>query len=244
MCLVIVAVGVSRLYPFMIAANRDERHGRPATAAGWWVDRPHLFAGRDLAAGGTWLAVDRRGRIAAVTNIRESPRSIAQRSRGVLVTNFVAGNESASAYAVQAALEGQNYGAFNLLLYDGSELYYTSNRAAPTALGNGVHAFSNAPREVEWPKLASARAAVLRVTDEQAPIEPLFAMLAERGPDGTGEERYRTAHFVVGPSYGTRCSSVVLMASTGRVTFAERTFDSHGLPNGETSEGFNVTSSR
>ena len=224
----------------MIAANRDEQHARPATAAAWWADRPQLFAGRDLAAGGTWLAVDRRGRLAAVTNIRESRREVAPRSRGALVTEFVAGQDSAAAYAARAARDGPEYGAFNLLLHDGRELHYSSNRAAPAALGAGLHAFSNAPREVEWPKLASARAAVLRVAGEEAPIEPLFAMLAERGPDGTGEERYRTAHFVVGRNYGTRCSTVVLIASSGHVTVAERTFDSGGRPSGETRETFGV----
>jgi uncharacterized protein with NRDE domain len=240
MCLVVVAVGVSRRYPLVIAANRDEQHGRPATAAAWWADRPQLFAGRDLAAGGTWLAVDRRGRMAAVTNIRESTRAVAPRSRGALVTEFVAGHDTALDYALRAAHKGSVYGPFNLLLHDGRELHYTSNRAAPAPLGTGLHAFSNAPREVEWPKLASARAAVLRVAEEEAPIEPLFSMLAERGPDGTGEERYRTAHFVVGPSYGTRCSTVVLISATGRATFAERTFDRNGRPSGETSESFNV----
>jgi uncharacterized protein with NRDE domain len=243
MCLVVVAVGVSRRFPLVIAANRDERHDRPATAAAWWTDEPQLFAGRDLAAGGSWLAVDRRGRIAAVTNIREPTRAAAARSRGALVTAFVGGHESASDYAVLAAREGPSYGPFNLLLHDGRELYYASNRAAPAALGSGVHAFSNAPREIEWPKLASARAAVQRAASEEAPIEALFDMLAERGPDGTGEERYRTAHFIVGEHYGTRCSTAVLIASTGRVTFAERTFDSAGCPSGETNESFSVVPS-
>lgn len=240
MCLVIVALGVSRRYPLMIAANRDELHARPATPATWWADRPRMFAGRDLAAGGTWLAMDRRGRIAAVTNIREARQGVAPRSRGALVTEFVAGRDSAADYAMCAAREGTEYGPFNLLLYDGRELHYTSNRAAPAALRNGLHAFSNAPREVEWPKLASARAAVLGVAEVDAPVEALFAMLAERGPDGTGEERYRTAHFIVGPSYGTRCSTVALIAATGLVSFAERTFDSHGRPTGEVRESFAV----
>ena len=48
MCLVIVAFDVSRRYPLMIAANRDELHARPATPASWWTDQPRMFAGRDL----------------------------------------------------------------------------------------------------------------------------------------------------------------------------------------------------
>jgi uncharacterized protein with NRDE domain len=240
MCLVIVAVEVSRRYPLMIAANRDELHARPAAGAAWWTDRPEVFAGRDLSAGGTWLAVDRRGRVAAVTNIRESKHAVAPRSRGALVAGFATGRDSAAEYAARAAREGHDYAAFNLLLFDGRELHYTSNRAAPAALGAGVHAFSNAPREIEWPKLASARSAVLRVAGHEAPTEPLFAMLAERGPDGLGEERYQTAHFIVGPIYGTRCSTVVLIDSAGSVTFAERTFDVDGRRTADTRETFAV----
>jgi uncharacterized protein with NRDE domain len=243
MCLVVFAVEVSRPYPLLIAANRDERHARPAAAAAWWP-AGQIFAGRDLTAGGTWLAIDRRGRIAAVTNIRDPGREAAPRSRGSLVTEFVPGNDSAEHYAALAARAGAHFGAFNLLLFDGHALHYASNRAPAAALGTGLHVFSNAPREVEWPKLASARAAMLRAAGHEAPIEPLFEMLADRKADGPAEERYRTAHFVTGPEYGTRCSTVVLVDSAGTATFAERTFDSAGRSTGETRETFALASGR
>ena len=240
MCLVVFAVEVSRRYPVLIAANRDERHARPAAAAAWWPERPQILAGRDLTAGGTWLAVDRRGRVAAVTNIRDGKQVAAPRSRGALVSELVSGNASAEDYAAHAARQGAQYGAYNLLLFDGRELHYASNRATAVPLGTGLHVFSNAPREVEWPKLASARAAVLRVAEHEAPIEPLFAMLAERSVAGPAEERHRVAHFVVGPTYGTRCSTVVLIDSTGQTTLAERAFDSDGRQIGEVRESFRV----
>lgn len=240
MCLVVFGVEVSRRYPLLIAANRDEQHARPAAAAAWWPDRPQMLAGRDLTAGGTWLAVDRRGRIAAVTNIRDGKQGAAPRSRGALVSEFVSGNASAEDYATHAAREGAQYRAYNLLLFDGLKLHYASNRAAPTSLGAGLHAFTNAPRGAEWPKLKSARAAVLRVAAHEAPIEPLFAVLAEQGVAGPAEERYRSAHFVVGPTYGTRCSTVVLIDSAGQATLVERTFDVQGRRIGEVRESFTV----
>jgi uncharacterized protein with NRDE domain len=52
------------------------------------------------------------------------------------------------------------------------------------------------------------------------------------------ERRVERAHFVVGPTYGTRCSTVVLAAADGNVTFAERTFDAAGALTGEVRETF------
>jgi uncharacterized protein with NRDE domain len=243
MCLVAFALEMSGSYPLLIAANRDERHARPAAAAAWWPDG-QVLAGRDLTAGGTWLAIDRRGRVAAVTNIRDPGQHAAPRSRGALVTEFVTGDESAKAYAARATHAGAQFNAFNLLLFDGLALHYASNRAAAAELGKGLHVFSNAPREIEWPKLASARAAVSHAATLEAPIEPLFTMLADRRADGPLEHRYRTAHFVLGPEYGTRCSTVVVIDSAGNATFAERTFDSEGRQTGETREVFAVATAR
>ena len=95
MCLIVVGVGATPRYPLLVAANRDEQHSRAAAAAAWWP-QPPLLGGRDLQAGGAWLAVDRRGRFAAVTNIRDPQRRAAARSRGSLVADFFAGDASAA----------------------------------------------------------------------------------------------------------------------------------------------------
>src|ERR1700733_2784897 len=71
MCLVLVVWKVHPLYPCVVAANRDEFHARPTAAADWWPDHPHILAGRDLQAGGTWLGLTRAGRFAALTNYRD-----------------------------------------------------------------------------------------------------------------------------------------------------------------------------
>ena len=38
---------------------------------------------------------------------------------------------------------------------------------------------------------------------------------------------------MVNPTYGTRCSTVVLLSDDGRLYLAERRFDSAGAPRGE-----------
>jgi uncharacterized protein with NRDE domain len=240
MCLIVVALAQSARYPLVVAANRDEQHARPAHAAAWWPEPPSVLGGRDLQAGGTWLAVDRRGRLAAVTNVRDPPPEPASRSRGALVAEYLGGDDAALVYAASAARDGARFGAFNLLLFDGTELHYSSNRAPTARFGAGVHAFSNAPRDVEWPKIASARSGVTRLLEHEAVIEPLFELLAQRGAAGPPDQRYRAAHFIVGPIYGTRCSTVVLRDDAGNVTFVERTFDAEGARTGEVRETFAI----
>jgi uncharacterized protein with NRDE domain len=240
MCLIVVALGAAPRHPLIVAANRDEQHTRPTAGASWWAESPCVLGGRDLQAGGTWLGLDRAGRFAAVTNIREPSRPLASRSRGTLVAGFLEGRGSAAEHAARAARDGAAFGPFNLFVYDGRELWFASNRAAAARLGPGLHSFSNAPAGVDWPKTASARAGVELLLADPSPIEPLFELLAERDESGSTEQRYRRAHFVVGPAYGTRCSTVVLVDAAGRATFAERSFDAAGRRANEVRETFEI----
>lgn len=228
MCLIVIGVGASARYPLLVAANRDEQHARPAQTAARWSDAPHIVGGRDLSAGGTWLAVDARGRFAAVTNIRDPQRPAEARSRGALVADYLQGSDSAAAYAARVVRDGAEFAAFNLLLYDGRELHFASNRAPAARLGAGLHAFSNAPPGTEWPKTATARRGAEQLLAHAAPVEPLFALLAERDDTSEPALRHQRTHFVVGPTYGTRCSTVVLVAADGQAVFAERSFDATG----------------
>ena len=189
MCLIVVALDATPRYPLFVAANRDEQHARPAGS--------RRALGQDT--GGSWLALERSGRFAAVTNIREAKRPVGLRSRGALVADFVAYHAPAAVHAARAVRDGGAFGAFNLFLYDGRELMFASNRAAAAQLGTGLHSFSNAPAGVEWPKTASARAGVERLLSQATPLEPLFELLAERNEFGPPEQRYQRTHFVVGP---------------------------------------------
>ena len=63
MCVLVAAIDDHPDYDLVVAANRDEFHDRPSAAAAEWHDAPHILGGRDLSAGGTWLGVDRAGRL-------------------------------------------------------------------------------------------------------------------------------------------------------------------------------------
>ena len=74
-------------------------------------------------------------------------------------------------------------------------------------------------------------------------MQNLFDMLADRTPapegsPGTGLpadwDRTLSSPFVTHPTYGTRCSTVLLIEPSGAVVMAERRFDSAGHAIGNT----------
>jgi uncharacterized protein with NRDE domain len=240
MCLVALALEASDRFRLMFCANRDERHARPSAAAGWWPGtNPAVLGGRDLVAGGSWLAADRRGRLAAVTNYRDPGAKLGSLSRGGLVADFLTASRSLDEYEAAIGTRAADYGPFSLLLFEDSSVRYVSNRAPAARLAPGVHALSNAAYGVEWPKVRTARAGLESLLRSPAPVNELFELLAWRG-EADGEERYRSAHFIEGDVYGTRSSTVVLVGRDDTVTFAERSFDPAARVTGEVLERFTI----
>lgn len=254
MCLIAFAWRQHPRYRLAIAANRDEAHARPTAQASIDPGASDVYGGRDLVQGGGWLQVSTRGRLAAVTNVRNGPPAPgAPRSRGWLVRDFVRGDLPATGFA--GALEGcdREYGPFNLLAWDGRDLAFASNAPATRApVAAGLHAMSNGIFDARWPKSALAtRALESWLASAPAPadplsrpdmLEPLFAALADttQAPDaalpdtgvGLELERRLSPPFITGERYGTRCSTIVLATDDG-VLFAERRFGPCATPLGD-----------
>ncbi|MBA4253371.1 MAG: hypothetical protein C0441_05480 [Comamonadaceae bacterium] len=93
MCLIALAIGQRPDCPLLLAANRDEYWQRPTLPlAAWQLDNGQtVYGGRDLFAGGTWLGFSAAGRVALLTNVRDGQPEKAARSRGELVTRWLAG---------------------------------------------------------------------------------------------------------------------------------------------------------
>ncbi len=234
MCLIAVAWHATPARPLIVAANRDEAHARPTAPAAWWPDAPDLLAGRDLLAFGTWLGVDRRGRFAAVTNlVTPGWRGRAERSRGMLVSDFLRGRDSAERYAMRVGAEAQAYGPFNLLVADTDALWFVGSRSPARPLAAGVHAVSNVEPDVDWPKVTAARQRLGEVVESAEIDAALFALLAERRPAENGYDARQVSPFVLDPVWGTRSSTVVVIDGGRRVRLVERSFDSRGVPTGE-----------
>ena len=214
MCLILAAWRTHEDYPLVVAANRDEFHGRPASAAGFWDDQPALLAGRDLQAKGTWMGVARNGKFAAVTNYRGATEPSAPHSRGALVTGFLANGDSAAAYVPK--IQKRSYSGFNLLAADGNEFWWLSNRdGAPRRLEPGIYGLGNLL--LDSPEVASVKARFKEVLSAAPAVEPLFELL--------GGAR------IVDPVYGTRCSTVLINSKT-TIRYAERSF----APDGQAGE--------
>ena len=247
MCLIALAWRAHPRYPLVLAGNRDEFHDRPSAPLAAWPDAPGIHGGRDLRAGGGWLALS-RGRLAAVTNVREILPGAGQRSRGALVAGFLAGRTAgAEAAAIALQADAPHYGGFNLLLYDGAALVYAGNRPQPhwQAVLPGVHGLSNATLDTPWPKTLRLQAAMRQwIAAGQDDVEPLFAALADTAPPddadlpdtgvGLPRERLLGPPFIRGPVYGTRAASVVRFGSDGSWQFEERRFGPDGRADGVT----------
>ncbi|WP_131741565.1 NRDE family protein [Actinomadura roseirufa] len=94
MCTAIISIDPSSPVPVLLVGVRDEFVERDwAPPARHWPDRPGLVGGRDLRAGGTWLAVDPDApRVATVLNGRgRMAPEAGRRSRGELPLLAAAG---------------------------------------------------------------------------------------------------------------------------------------------------------
>ena len=200
MCLILLSLQQHPDLPLIIAANRDEFYSRPSTAAHFWPDHPNILAGRDNQAGGTWLGVSRKGRFAAVTNVRgtaDKDDQSAQISRGELTRKFLTTDISAANYIAQLQEKQHSYAGFNLLLGQLSKseqkLFYHSNRP-PTSqtsgnaprelscsahrlgrgsckLSPGTYGLSNGTLNEAWPKVAQGKQALEEAINPQQPLQ-------------------------------------------------------------------------
>jgi uncharacterized protein with NRDE domain len=252
MCLIAIAWQARSDLPLVVAANRDEWRDRPAKPAHWWPERPELFAGRDLQAGGTWMGVTRTGRFAAVTNFRDpSDRRATARSRGTLVTAFLVGQETPARFLSNLSASASEYNGFNLIVGDGASLFYFASREGqPRALEPGVHAISNHLMDEPWPKVVAARLGMDQALEERDPTDALFRMLSdgslpsdEELPNtgvGLAWERRLASALIAGEDYGTRASTVMTLSSAGEVRFEERTRGPDGAIASTARESFTV----
>ena len=254
MCVILFSTAAHARYPLIVAANRDEAYGRPASPAGFWKDHVEVCAGRDLSQGGTWLGLSTGGRFAALTNYRQAHRAgDAPRSRGALTRDFLTGRDEPYAYMNEAVRHGEEYGGYSLIAGTIDRLYFCSNRGVePHAVQPGVHGLSNRLLDEPWPKVQRGMAVLesLAEADETALLLGLFEVLADTSaaPDhllpstGITRERERdlSALFIPGESYGTRASTVVLVREDGVVVFVEKSFGPRGKPLGSSEQRFTL----
>ena len=222
MCTVALLLRPGHPWPAMLAANRDERLDRAWDPPGpWWPDRPGVIAGRDRAAGGTWMGVNRHGLVAAVLN---RPGSLGpapgKRSRGELPLLALEHETAAAAAAAIAALDGGSWRGFNLVLADraGALVLRGTGRGRPEALklAPGTHMITaHDPDDPGSPRVARhlprLREAAPPDTDSWA---AWGAILADR--DGSAAEQINV---VPRAGFGTVCGARLALGADGTIAW-------------------------
>jgi uncharacterized protein with NRDE domain len=249
MCLILVAWQSHPDYPLVIAANRDEFYARGTRPAAWWGQAVSLLSGHDEEAGGTWLGINRRGRVAMLTNVRAPhERNAHAPSRGLLVLSALQSAGTMGEWINENARAANSFNGFNLLVGEplpvpargmDAQLLYTSNRTPaglpdPRVLEPGIYGVSNALLDTPWPKLARGVAGFACQVASNINIEALLRLMASREISRDSElpntgvpldwERALSAIQIRAKGYGTRATTVVTVRRDGTVNFLERSF--------------------
>jgi uncharacterized protein with NRDE domain len=234
-CLLIVLSRTHPEHPLVVAANRDERLDRPAQPmAVIRADSPRVLGGRDLLAGGTWLAVNEHGVVAGLTNGRApAGRDPTRRSRGELPLALATHGSAALAVdAFATAFRPSDYNPAWMLVGDRDALFFIDMTGGKTPiiepLARGIHILENRPLGAPSAKVDNVRSLLAGVEDLHA--EALQARLQdvladhevppaepERAPEHA-EVRPppTTAACVHTDRYGTRWSGIVTVGSDTR----------------------------
>lgn len=238
MCLILFSLNDHPTYKLVVAANRDEFYNRRTASAEFWEDHPGVLGGRDLEAGGTWMAMTTKGRISLITNYRD-PMHIDPHapSRGHLVSDYLIGTESPQGYLNNLSRGSKAYNGFNLIAGTPDELWYYSNyKKGVNKIASGLHGLSNHLMETPWPKVERGKYEMKELLRKPV-IKPemLFDILFDDvlAPDaqlpdtgiGLDRERVLSSMFIKSSGYGTRCSTVVMIDHQNHVYFSERVFD-------------------
>lgn len=193
MCLLGIAFRHLPDAPLALLANREEAFARPATGPEIRTSEgrgPDWLGGTDLLAGGTWLGVNARGLVVAVTNRRREVIPLEPRSRGLLCRSLLSLDRAE--VAVQSGLDqlqsGQ-YAGCNLLLADSNAAFVIEfgETFQSTELRAGLHLLTNGALDAA-DDLRIDR--VRRELDRQCPtkisewVDASSRICALRGADG------------------------------------------------------------
>src|SRR5262245_10949090 len=122
MCLLVLMYRVVEDAPLVVGANREEFYARGGEPPQRLPGPIPAAGGTDPTAGGTWLGVNARGVLVAVTNRRKSALRGEPRSRGLLVRDLLSCASAAEAReGGQRELESGNYRGCNLLCADAQD---------------------------------------------------------------------------------------------------------------------------
>ncbi|MFZ0127969.1 MAG: NRDE family protein [Candidatus Dormiibacterota bacterium] len=228
MCTILLAWRCHPGTPIVLAANRDELIARPSAPPGVLSESPLILGGRDLTAGGTWLAVGAGGSVCAVTNRHPGEGAPgapdpSRRSRGEIPVAMLTRDPD----DVPSRLAGLGPGRYNPV----NVLWLSAERAVAAHVDDsgpvrvvdldpGLHVLTT--RDVD--DVRSAKVAMLREAmdraltpgnDAEATMNGLRAILRDHT---SASDSPADAACIHGDIYGTVSASTVI-AGTDRVVY-------------------------
>jgi uncharacterized protein with NRDE domain len=216
-CTLLVATRVWPDAPLLVAANRDERLGRPSQPPQLHQQGGvRFFAPRDLKSGGTWLGINAHGLFVAITNRFVGRAPSAPRSRGLLVLDALAEDSVAHAVRRIAAEDPKRHDPFHLVLADahGAQLVWNDGeRHRLEPLAPGIHTIT----ERSLGAAPSGRIDLLhrrvreRFAPERPPITTWLELLREHADPGLEGVCVHAPE----RDYGTRSSTYVELGAPG-----------------------------
>jgi len=217
MCTLIIATRVWQAAPLVVAANRDERLGRPSRSPALVVQAGvRFFAPRDLQAGGSWIGINAHGVFVGITNrFTGVAGTKAARSRGLLVLDALAEDSAAHAVRRIATEAPRRHDPFHLVMADATEAHLVwsdGDAVRHERLAPGLHIVT------ERSLGAAPTARIARLQDEllalfgprRPPVERWMEIMRAHGDDGLeGTCVHLPSH-----GYGTRSSTIVEIGRT------------------------------
>jgi uncharacterized protein with NRDE domain len=222
-CLLVVLSRIVPEWPLIVAANRDELYARPTDPVMVLRDRPRTLGGRDRLAGGTWLALNEHGVVAALTN-QPMNRSQTRRSRGAIPLQLTDdANAGDPVAAFTASARPAEFNPCWTLAADRSALFYLdltrADAVTAVELEPGVHILENRALDAPSPKVDRVRAQLENVAARHPDglLDTLRAVLADHVVTAEPESDDARSHLVSRASaccvhtdvYGTRSSMLI-----------------------------------
>jgi uncharacterized protein with NRDE domain len=224
MCLLVVASRIVRGEPLIVGANRDEVLDRPSTPVTLLSSGPpRVLGGRDERSGGTWLAVNRAGVCAGLTNQPlGDAKDPTKRSRGELPLAAVRCSTAREGVELLAReFDPAEYNGAWMLVGDPTSLWFvdfTGASVVTVELPPGIHVLENRAVDTPSAKVDLAREALgdagvttpatgrgLRGDAVDAAFRRVLA--DHRIPEG--DERPNSGNCVHLDGFGTRSSCLV-----------------------------------
>lgn len=123
MCLIAIFFRVVEDAPLIVGANREEAYARGGTPPQILDGALRAVGGCDPVAGGTWLGVNERGLLIAVTNRPRTDPPAQPRSRGLLARDLLTcPNAAVAAERAGRELGGNHYAGCNIVCADADRL--------------------------------------------------------------------------------------------------------------------------